>query len=700
MRGFICGTCAASALLLSAGAAYAQQAGTSEPSAAELVSESGAIVGYAPAFFIGYSPVTALDMVRRVPGFSLSGGDTGRRGLGDSFGNLLINGARPSNKSISLETALQRIPVDDVERVELVREAHPDFDMRGHSRLVNVVLREGAGNSGSWSAQLTYWNGSNRVTPEGEISYSTRWGDTELTFGLETEVRGPRLQRRHSLRDGAGNLVEIGHASDQRTNLELNPSFSVNMPLGENTSLRLDSRAWFWQWNRQQAFSFQSPDAGGNFVPSRYEFSQTRNYGRGGTGTLTLAHEFNDQFSTESVLLVRREQWEDGPEPFEVFDPVSFVGATIFEAEGRAEETVFRQSLSWDPNASHALEFGAEAAFNARDTFLRLTFVPVAPAFVDDTQVEESRAEVFANHVWSISNHWSLESGFRYEFSEIAQSGGTARERSFSYPKPSVTLNWSPSDNTRWRFSAERDVDQLDFSKFASSVNVTDNNTILGNPNYVPQRSWTIEAEWQRSFANDASLIVRVGHEWIEDLDDFIPIVTPAGVFDAPGNIGDGTNLRVTTEWSAPLDGIGLSNAVLTGFVEWYNTNVTDPLTGLDRHFSGIREWELRLDYRQTFPERQLAWGWDYFWLSDGATFRSRELRQNGFTDGDLDLYVETTRWAGVTARLGINQAITNGEDRERIFYTPSRASGTVLGVENQNASFGPELYVELRGTF
>ena len=700
MRGIFTGTLAATITVLCAGSAFSQTIGSSEPSAADLVSESGAVVAYAPGFFIGYSPVTALDMVSRIPGFSLSGGDTGRRGLGDSFGNLLINGARPSNKSISLNTVLQRIPVDDVQRVELIREADGTYEMRGHSRLVNVVLREGAGSSGSWNTRLTYWNGSNRYTPEGEISYSTRWGDTDLTFGLENEYSGQRMYWRRSRRDGTGAIIETGAASDQRTYWEFNPSFSFNMPLGENTRLRLDSRASFWQWNRHQSFEFQAPVAGGAFLPSRYEFSRTSNYGRIGTGTLTFSHELNDQISLESTLLVQREQWEDGPERFEDFTPSGFVGASVFEAEGRLEETVFRQTVSWAPNDTHSLEFGTEAAFNARDTFLRLTFEPAAPPFVDDTLVEESRAELFANHVWSLTDDVSLESGLRYEFSEISPSGGASRERTFSYPKPSFALTWSASENTRWRFSLERDVDQLDFSKFASSVNVTDNNTILGNPNYVPQRTWSVEAEWQRSFANDASWTIRIGHDWIQDLDDFIPIVTPNGVFDAPGNIGDGTILRATTEWSAPLDGIGLSNAVLTGFLEWYDTNVTDPLTGLDRNFSNIREWEARLDFRQTFPQRQLAWGWDYYWLSDGDVYRAQELRHYGFTDGDLDVYVETTRWDGITARLGVNGAFMNGEDRERIFYNGSRATGAVTGIENQNGSNGPQFYVELRGTF
>ena len=151
MRGTIYGVvagAAAAAVIGNPSWAFQDDAGAGPAHVTE--TQSG-IASYAPGFFANHSPATALDMVRRVPGFSLSNGDTDRRGLGDSFGNLLINGRRPSNKSLSLETVLSRIPVDDVASVELIQEALPQFEMRGHSRLVNVILREGAGRSGAWT---------------------------------------------------------------------------------------------------------------------------------------------------------------------------------------------------------------------------------------------------------------------------------------------------------------------------------------------------------------------------------------------------------------------------------------------------------------------------------------------------------------------------------------------------------------------
>lgn len=42
-----------------------------------------------PDFFVTYAPVTALDMVKRIPGFSINEGED-RRGFGENAGNVLM----------------------------------------------------------------------------------------------------------------------------------------------------------------------------------------------------------------------------------------------------------------------------------------------------------------------------------------------------------------------------------------------------------------------------------------------------------------------------------------------------------------------------------------------------------------------------------------------------------------------------------
>src|SRR5262245_54444787 len=86
---------------------------------APATAQSGAVL-YMPDFFASFAPRTALDMVRRVPGFTISDGEE-RRGLGGAAGNVLIDGAAPVVKSQDLEDLLERIPAGDVVRIELIR---------------------------------------------------------------------------------------------------------------------------------------------------------------------------------------------------------------------------------------------------------------------------------------------------------------------------------------------------------------------------------------------------------------------------------------------------------------------------------------------------------------------------------------------------------------------------------------------------
>ena len=56
------------------------------------------ITPYAADFFAEFRPVTALDMIYRIPGFQFDGG-TSARGMAGTAGNVLIDGERPPTRS-------------------------------------------------------------------------------------------------------------------------------------------------------------------------------------------------------------------------------------------------------------------------------------------------------------------------------------------------------------------------------------------------------------------------------------------------------------------------------------------------------------------------------------------------------------------------------------------------------------------------
>ena len=81
-------------------------------------------VVYEAEFFDQFNPITASDMLDRIPGVDVFGGNRGgggNRGLGTA-GNLLINGQRIAGKDNSARDQLDRITSAEVERIEIIRD--------------------------------------------------------------------------------------------------------------------------------------------------------------------------------------------------------------------------------------------------------------------------------------------------------------------------------------------------------------------------------------------------------------------------------------------------------------------------------------------------------------------------------------------------------------------------------------------------
>src|SRR5204863_3825235 len=94
-----------------------------------------------------FAPRTALDMLNRVPGFSIKQEDQAR-GLGEATGNVVINGQRISGKSNDVVTELSHIPAANVERIEIVDGA--TLNIPGLSGPVANVIVRSTGISGQW----------------------------------------------------------------------------------------------------------------------------------------------------------------------------------------------------------------------------------------------------------------------------------------------------------------------------------------------------------------------------------------------------------------------------------------------------------------------------------------------------------------------------------------------------------------------
>ncbi|MDD9888931.1 MAG: TonB-dependent receptor plug domain-containing protein, partial [Gammaproteobacteria bacterium] len=170
-------------------------------SAQENIGDDSTIV-YPSTYFAEYAPVTALDMLNRIPGMetsSLSRGPGGSRGSssggsrGGSFANvsrggrglgsgnsgiqILINGKRTAGKNNDTEAQLRRVDADQVDYIEIIRGTSGDLDVRGSTQIANIVLFEQLSTATlNYELDASYYS-DNHSEPGGSLTYAGQTGN-------------------------------------------------------------------------------------------------------------------------------------------------------------------------------------------------------------------------------------------------------------------------------------------------------------------------------------------------------------------------------------------------------------------------------------------------------------------------------------------------------------------------------------------
>ncbi|GJL95648.1 MAG: TonB-dependent receptor [Hyphococcus sp.] len=690
-------TTAMGALLLSqTGFATSYQADDGLCDASVLTCTAGDRVIYKPGFFSDYNPVTALDMVERVPGFSIDEGDD-VRGFGGAGGNVLIDGQRPSSKSTDITDRLTRIGADNVARIELIRGGTGALDVGGQSVVVNVILSnvDGASEPSPWELSITKRRPGGWVRPGGEVSFNGHLGDIKYTLGLNASAVKLAFNGEEQITRFFGDdefRVREGNFSrkDVGGNLNLEKSFAngdivrFNVEAGYENFRDSPTETRFLETGGPDVAMFPL-----QHILYRYEVGAD------------YEHKFSDVFGIKVIALMERVD-DDDEFRFELFPAVGANERSLFVPQQNTGETIGRLEFDWAGLKGHSIQFGGEVVHNFLENSAEFFVDDGSGVLVSDdvdgsnTRVTEIRGEPFINDSWTLSPAITLDLGFAFEFSKISQSGDTDNSRFFTYPKPSLTLTYRMGPQTQFRLSGERKVNQLSFNQFVSSVNFDDEDVDFGNPELQPQRTWAFRAEFEQRFGDIGVISLAGFYDYVQDVEDLLPL---SGTVEVPGNIGDGTLWGGTFELTAPLDFMGLKNARLESSVTVQDSSVVDPVTGLDRKFSFEEDYEYDISFRQDFPDRKISWGVSAgnrgdelgFGLDEFTTF-SRDL--------DLSAFIETTALKGIKIKLDANDILNVNNARDRTVFVGSRALGVPNFREQRSNQNGGGVTLTFSGTF
>lgn len=681
---------------------------------------------YPASYFYEYQPVTALDMVNRIPGMNIrnnngaSAGNASRggRGLGGGRGGveILINGKRTAGKNNNTQGQLTRIAADQVEAIEIIRGTGGDLDVRGSTQIANIVLLEQQSNrSVSYAINANQYH-DDHVEPGGSLSYSDTVGDLNFLVNASAE---PQYQNQRSQEHSIlGDLSANDFIKEERVRDQTNYTLSTNLDYQFSTSTSMRFNALYAENDNPTTLDRLTVDLRDNAFDHYYQREDTpgeqSNWEIGGDIEHLLENgaRFKALFiSNENDTASKRERWDvftDGSESKNLF----------LDSSNVITEKIFRTSYTTDLMPNHNLEVGVEAAQTILDSDLRLAvrsdsgmpsaeYGGLVPVDVpnSNTEVEEMRYEPFAIHNWRINPRMSLESSLVYESSEIEQSGDFSQSRKFTFFKPKVDYRFDITPQLQFRFLVERMVRQINFVDFVATTDTEDedSNTLAGNRNLRPDYWWNYNALLEYRLPDDVGVVsANLYQHRHKDFRQRIDVSTSEDNLEsAVGNIGNGDMWVFELNGSVRMKWINMPNLLVTSRFSIRDSEVYDPLLGDLRSFNNYHRGEFGLQIRHDIPRWRLNYGFSYL-----------DRRDSDFKQWDIDkidtlptepfsrAFVEWIGFNELTFRFDLWNALNPDQCRERERYAGRISAGILSELEQRCSTTGQRLTFSVSGNF
>lgn len=671
--------------------AYAQDDQQPAPAAA-----NGDAQVFEPAYFAQFAPRNALDMVDRIPGFSISGGnDQGQRGLGQATQNVIVNGERLSSKSESVRDQLRRVPATDVVRIEIL-DGNATSIPGLTGQVANVVYTSnGASGQFEWTTGFRPHNTEAQLFG-GEISVIGSSGALDYTVSLSNENNRFGADGPVSITDRDGALIESQYSklSGKFDNPKISTAFSYDFGGDVTANLNLSYGSDF--------FSRKEPEtaidsAGVTRTREALVEEDGPEYELGG--------DIQFPFGPGSLKLILLERFERDNYSSSVIDRLSDDSPPRgfrFEQTNGAGERIGRLEYDWKLWGAD-WQLSGEAAFNRLDRRSRLFELAPGGEFVQlafpqgNGGVTEDRYDASLSISRSLSSTLSVQVIGAMEFSTIEQTGFAANSRSFKRPKGSFAATWKPRDDFDISVTLAKRVSQLSFGDFLASVSLNNDNQNGGNNELVPYQSYNVEIEANKTFGAWGSLKLEARKAWFEDFIDWFPL--PGGG-EARGNIGDADRLHLQANATINLDPLGFRGARVDLEVVKRDMNVIDPFTGLTRPFSYDQEGSFEIDFRHDVPGTDWAWGANLDHFDQAPYARRFEIGREWEGKVFGSLFIEHKDVLGLTVRARANNLLGARDYFQRTVFDGPRPEGAVRFEEYRSRRIGPIFRLTVSGDF
>jgi len=681
------------------------------------VETAASTVVYDAEFFAQYNPVTANDMLERIPGLNLSDSGTsdgGERGLGTG-GNLLINDQRVAGKDNSAEDVLNRIPANEVKRIEIIRDTSGELNVRGASEVINIVLTAAQSRSSTTVELVNRLNHDDTFETGGSVGWANQSGRFQALVNLELRPNYENREYHEARLAPDGEQLGALFETNIRNKEEL--TFSTNMGYHSNPHrMQLNLLASESDYPRPIRRDFDEfTDIGAiSYVEKELVENEQSNWEVGGE------YEYSfDSGSRLSMLMVANSEIRNFVrERFEADPATEPLSKNLFiDSKQERTEFIVQGNYNVPLTSDQSLRVGLERADTRLDSSLligsasgseppsdRYGGLPPLPSVSNlGTRVEEIRYEGFLFHNWTLSERSSLESSLVYETSEISQTGVVNKVRDFQYWRPSLDYRYNITENFQIRATVQRQVEQLPFALFAATTNEEDRDrdVLAGNPEIEPQTSWNYTAQAEYRLPDDAGVFTsKISYA---DIDNYIGRINatsdPNVPLSANGNVGPAKIWSWSNSASLRLNKLKLPNAVVTATLDLFDSEITDPFLGTRQRIN--ERGSASLEFRHDVTAYGFSYGFEYFYPLHGGYY---DIDIVTITRNDaaryLNAFVQKVWFDDWTFRLESDDTLGDYRCRTRQRFDGTTINGTLALIQDSCSSRYRRLILSIQTIF
>ena len=520
-----------------------------------------------------YGDTSVLDVFKRLPGITVSGG-AGRgggeirmRGLGSGYTQILLNGERaPAGFDID------QLSPESIERIEILRAASAEFSTQSIAGTINIVLkravkkaqrelRVGYGKSGEVSNPSASLTMSDRV---GKMSYSLAASAWRYEFDRPSPFEESQV-------DAAGRPIFVRRTLQtdrgKPQGINLTPRLNWSLENGDTVS---------WQ----SLVTHQRTDYQGSAVidtvlglPPRYD---VRGMTSDGSSTvvrsdLNWMHNLDEGAKLDLKLGVNgmRSDGNYHEEDARTTDGVARLArdsVVLSDTDEAGVTAVGKYSRPWKKD--HALSMGWDAGYAVRDDARgEVELFPLAGTALRRNEEYEAtlkRLALFVQDEWNVTKQWSMYAGLRWEGLETRSSGNTFET---STNRTSV---WSPLAQTLYKLPDSRDQVRVALTRtfkapltgsliprrFTTPNNSQTDPDYRGNPDLKPELATGIDASYEHYWAEKALLSASVSVRRISDYTRQGLLVEDGRWIQTPVNDGDALTRSLELEAKFPLSAV------------------------------------------------------------------------------------------------------------------------------------------------